>query len=155
MVAMFIVDRGQIIGIDPSTVDEQKQQLADVADVIGVPLQPMPSTRDRGVTFVYLPDDMTWPEIHVSLMLVNWRLQALDAPLSHCAIWCYAGVGLDTFATVLHHLRLWGGNPHDEPTGWIKRHGRLDVKYNWKRRPGLRLDQLGWDSFRPGDPTGT
>ncbi len=153
MKPMFVIENGQVIGVDMSTINEQKQQLADVADVLGVPLQPMPASIDRGVTFVFLPDDMDWPEVHVSLQIVNWRMQALDAPNSYCAIWCYAGTGIDTFTTVLHHLRLWGGDPHDEPTGWVKRHGTLNVKYNWRRQPGRRLDELGWDAFRPTSGT--
>ncbi len=151
---MFALDGSTLLQLDPASFDEGKRVLVDIAEVLGVPLQAMPASVDPGVTLAYLPDDMAWPEIHISLMLVNWRIQACDAPLSYCAHWCSPGIGIDTFTTALHHLRAWGGDPTDEPTGWTKRFGSLGVAFNWERQPGLRLDQLGWDAFRPTRPKG-
>jgi hypothetical protein len=146
---VLIVAGNSPVRLDPGSIEPGKRELADIAAQVGVPLQPIPQNEDPGVSFAFLPDNLDWPEIHVTLMLVNWRMQVCDAPRSYCAHWCYPGIGFDTFLTVLHHLQLWGGDPADEPTGWVKRFGTLDVAYNWRRRPGLRLSQLGWESFQP------
>jgi hypothetical protein len=125
---------------DDISLDEYRIELADVADILGVPLIPIPPSEHPGIGFAFLPDDQTWFEAHLSLMAFNWRIQAQDAPYSYCAGWCYPGIGPDTFVTALRHLAAWGGDPAGEPTGWIKRHGSLDVRRNWRRLPGRRLD---------------
>ncbi len=133
-------------------IEGHKRELVDIADVLGVPLWPLPATVSPGLTVAYLPDDMAWPEIHLSMLKFNWHIRALDGPGSCCASWSYPGNGHDSFLTALHHLRLWGGDPTGEPTGWTERHGTLHVPYNWRRQPGLRLDQLDADAFQPAGP---
>lgn len=125
---------------DDVDLEEYRSELADVAEVLGVPLTPIPPHDHPGIGFAYLPVDMAWPEVHLSLMAVNWRLQAQDAPRSYSVSWCYPGIGVDTFVTALRHLDLWGGDPAGEPTGWIKQHGTLNVPRRWRRLPGRRLD---------------
>lgn len=125
---------------DDISLEDYRVELADIAEVLGVPLDPIPPFDHPGIGFAFMPDDMAWPEVHLSLMAFNWRLQAMDAPRSYCASWCYPGIGPDTFVTALRQLTVWGGDPAGEPTGWIKRHGSLNVRRCWRRVPGRRLD---------------
>jgi hypothetical protein len=108
-----------------------------LAEGHGVQLHPVDER--FGLHFAYLPDRVDWPQIHLSMMATNWRIQVCDAPKSFCAHWCYPGVREDTFLFALDRLRTWGGDPAGEPTGYIKAHDWRTAANIWRRRPGVLL----------------
>jgi hypothetical protein len=63
--------------------------------------------------------------IHVSRMLVNWRLGLwhglCDNPMSYQEYyWCYQGTGKQTFLRIVGAALSWDGTPENPPGGWIK-----------------------------------
>lgn len=130
--------------LDDEQLEAIRRDFLGVADEIGIPLIAIPSYESPGVTFEYLPVERDWPSVHVSLMLFNWRIQQLDSPLSYFRHWCYAGVDMLTFVTVLRHLEQWAGDPADEPCGWTKRHTNPDVRVGLRRIRAA--DRFTWDN---------
>jgi len=119
------------------TAAEYRNLLLQVADTAGLPLL---AADDESVSLAYLPPDLDWPEVHIDLMFVNFRIQQLDGPYSAWAFWCYPGTGLDAFIDTVARVKAWGGDPGGEPTGYIKRHvpDRAWRCY-YQRKPGRIL----------------
>lgn len=86
----------------------------------GVELVPLPA--EYGLAFSYEnPDEPVWPEVHLSRMLVNWRLQVVEIPgCTYDRYWCYENLSERSFAIAARALADWRGDPESEPTGWIR-----------------------------------
>lgn len=90
----------------------------EMAELEGVVLDPLPQEYGMAFSFknVEQPD---WPEIHLSRMLVNWRIQE-SVGLFYGRYWCYASLSDHSFINAIRALKEWQGDPNAEPAGWIK-----------------------------------
>ncbi len=124
--------------------DTTRAELVALAAGRGVTLTPVPGY--PGLEFAYLPTDLSRSEVHLSLFAYNWRLQAVDAPNSYCAHWCYAGIGEDTFCFAVDRLRAWDGDRAGEPTGYLKAYDRrASAAWNWSRPAGRLMNTATWE----------
>lgn len=116
-------------------LDEQKRRerlhLLTMALDRGLVLYQDPNASEYH-TFQYTPPDSTWPFVHVSRMIFNWRLSEYDGYMAYGRFWCFGGVSTMTFAAALNQLAIWQGNPATEPQGWIK---------SWNSKQAGRLVQ--------------
>lgn len=95
--------------------------LVDLAAAEGVELHALGDDFASGLHFAYQPAQQSRPEIHLSCMLVNWRICESDRySATYRRHWCFAGTGVETFTRAVKALAAWDGDPDTEPAGWVK-----------------------------------
>lgn len=123
--------------------DQRRDALAEAYRLLALGTSAVDLVRinpaSMSVHFRFAPQRPDWPLVDLSMMATNWRLLVIDQPGSYCAHWCYGGVGMDTFLFAVARLAAWGGDPTDEPQGYIsKRDNRAHATF-WPRAAGLQL----------------
>jgi len=99
---------------------DRLRSYVEMAAMFGVDLAPDEDCPD-GYTLLYRPADPTWPLVHLTKMLVNWRLSEfgdLDRPYGR--YWCFTGISDLTFIRAVQALGVWRADPAGEPLGYVK-----------------------------------